>query len=451
MITETGLAESATRGVAGLLAADPLLFDLLEQEHRRQHATLAMIASASAADASVLACLGSSLGNLTTEGYPGARFHAGCAVADSVERLAVDRARHVFGAQYANVQPHSGTSANQIVLTSLLRPGDTLLGQRLTAGGHLTHGAPPSFTGRYFRGIGYGVDADGYLDYAEIRRLALTHRPKVIVCGASAYPRLIDFGRFRAIADEIGAYLLADISHIAGLVAAGLHPSPVNAAHITTSSTYKQLYGPRGGVILMGGDADAPGPDGNRTLAQTIDDGVFPYFQGTPQLNAIAAKARAFGIVGAPSFRDLARQVLSTASALARELADRGWHVLTGGTDNHMVVVDVSRRGLTGVAAEAALESCGIVVNKNQIPGDTKGPRVASGLRFGTNTLALRGMDTTAIGLCADLVDQVCRAILMRGDRDFDLPGRVRADVTERVARLCRDYPLPTTSGAIHD
>ncbi|WP_377267729.1 serine hydroxymethyltransferase [Peterkaempfera sp. SMS 1(5)a] len=392
------LARHAQRGAEQLQEQDPELHGLLWREHERQRDTLMMVAASSSADPSVLACSGSSIGNVTTEGYPGNRYHAGCEIVDEVEELAVRRARDLFSARYANVQPHSGSTANQIVLCTLMRPGDTLLGMELSAGGHLTHGSSASVTGRYFRSFGYGTDRDGFIDYRAVERAAREHRPKVIVCGASSYPRTIDFARFRTIADSVGAFLLADISHIAGLVAAGEHPSPVDHAHITTTSTYKQLYGPRGGLILLGRDAGEPVPGQSRTLAQAMQHGTFPFLQGTPDLGAVAAKARAFAAAAEPRFRALAALVREDAQALADAFSALGHRLVTGGTDNHMVLLDVARLGLTGAAAEQALASCGIVVNRNVIPGDTHGPRVTSGIRFGTNTLALRGMgprDTT--------------------------------------------------------
>ncbi len=441
-------ARTVEYGVERLRVEDPLLYGMLVREQDRQDCTLAMIAATSVADASVLACESSVASNVTTEGYPGARYHAGCEVVDDIEDLAVHRAQAVFGAQYANVQPHSGTTANQAVLSSLLRPGDTILGMALAAGGHLTHGAPVSFSGRYFNAIGYGVGADGRIDYAEVERLAWRHRPRLVICGASAYPRVIDFARFRAIADGVGAYLMADISHIAGLVAAGLHPSPIDHAHITTTSTYKQLYGPRGGLILIGRDHDTPALEGQRSLAAHMQSAVFPYFQGTPRLNTIAAKARALARLARPEFRLLAERVVADAAALAAALAGTGHTLLTGGTDNHMVLADVSRRGLTGRVAERALAACDIIVNRNAIPGDRHSPRVASGVRFGTNVLAARGMGEPEMATCAALVDWVLSALGPDGDRDYTLTETVRAAVRAEVAELCRRYPLPGTFGA---
>ncbi|MFE2043082.1 serine hydroxymethyltransferase [Streptomyces sp. NPDC059477] len=448
-LSSSPLATYAQLGLRQLHDQDRELYDLLEREHLRQSSTLAMIAASSVAPASVTACEGTVLGNVTTEGYPGARFHAGCEVVDEVERLAIRRAKAAFGARYANVQPHSGSTANQAVMFSLLSPGDVLLGMELSAGGHLTHGSRASVSGTYFTSVGYGTDAAGWIDMDEVERLSKEHRPRLIVCGASAYPREIDFVRFRAIADEVGAFLLADISHISGLVAAGLHPSPVDVAHVTTTSTYKQLYGPRGGLVLMGGDADTPVPGSRKTLAETLQSAVFPYVQGTPQLQAVAAKGRALARVAQPEFRELARRIVSGATVLASALSDAGHHVLTGGTDNHMVLIDIGRRGLTGLVAEQALESCGIIVNKNKIPDDPHGPRVTSGLRLGTNHLAARGMDADAVHECAALVDRVLSSVKATDTRTWHLDEAVRARARAEVSSLCARHPLPDLDATV--
>jgi glycine hydroxymethyltransferase len=448
------LAEFALRGLESLAEEDPALYDLLEREYDRQANTLAMVAASSVADPSVLACQGMVTSNVTTEGYPGARYHAGCQFVDQIERLAIERAKIAFKACYANVQPHSGSSANELVMFGLLKPGDTILGLELDCGGHLTHGSKASVSGRYFNAIGYGLDEEGYIDYQQARRLALEHRPRLIICGASCYPRVIDFPRFREIADEVGAFLLADISHIAGLVVAGEHPSPIDHAHFTTTSTYKQLCGPRGGLVLMGRDFDQPAPPsvspsrvGGRyrggTLADLIQQAVFPLFQGTPNLSGIGAKARALAVVAAPEFKTVARRIMAAAAALAQCLKDGGYRVLTGGTDNHLVVIDLLSRGITGRVAEKALEECDIIVNKNRIPGDKKPPLVTSGLRLGTNSLALRGMGPGEMPRCAELIRHVLSGVQALGDSDYKLPAEVKASVRAEVHRLCRDFPLP--------
>ncbi len=437
------LTTFALQGLELLRENDPALADLLERETYRQMETLTMVAASSVADPSVLACEGTVTTNVTTEGYPGARFHAGCELVDQIERLAVERAKAAFGARYANVQPHSGSSANEIVLFALLKPGETLLGLDLNCGGHLTHGSKASISGQYFRAVSYGLDEQGLIDYDQVARLAAEHRPKLIIAGASSYPRLIDFARFRQIADEAGAYLLADISHIAGLVAAGEHPSPIDHAHFTTTSTYKQLYGPRGGLILMGRDFDRPGPDGKRTLAELFQKAVFPYFQGTPNLSSISAKARALAFVASPEFKTLARRIVSGAKRLGEYFVEQGYRVLTGGSDNHLVLIDVLSGGVTGVVAERALEECQIIVNKNKIPGDKHPPLITSGLRLGTNTLALRGMGEAEMPACAELVHTVIKAIEVKSLTEYSLPRSVRDAVRLEVKEMCRRYPLP--------
>jgi glycine hydroxymethyltransferase len=439
----TGLERAALEGLDLLKANDPRLFELLCREYDRQNEVLTMVAASSLADPSVLACAGSATVNVTTEGYPGARFHAGCEVVDEIERMAVERAKACFGARYANVQPHSGTSANAIVMFSLLQAGDKILGLDLDAGGHLTHGSKASISGQYFEAIAYGLTDEGWIDYDAARALALEHRPKLVICGASSYSRKIDFARFREIADEIGAYLLADVSHIAGLIAGGEHPSPVDHAHFTTCSTYKQLCGPRGGLILIGRDVGTLAPDGKRTLPELVQRAVFPFFQGTPNLGAIAGKARALAMASTPEFRAMTRRIVEGADALARWFVDRGYRVLTGGTENHTVLVDVFSRGITGVNAEKALERCGIVVNKNRIAGDTKSAFVTSGLRLGTNSLAVRGMGAAEAERCAPLVDRVLSSVRPVSDKEFELDDAVVSEVREEVRELCRRFPIP--------
>ena len=437
------LTELTVQGIELLCKEDPALYGLLEQECYRQTNVLAMVAASSIADPSVLVCEGMATANVTTEGYPGARFHAGCKVVDEIERLAIERAKVAFQAKYANVQPHSGTSANEIVLFSLLKPGDTILGLELDSGGHLTHGAKPSVSGQYFNAIGYGLNQEGFIDYDQVRRLAQQFKPRLIICGASAYPRTIDFKRFREIADEVGAFLLADISHIAGLVVAGEHPSSIDHAHFTTTSTYKQLYGPRGGLILIGKDYESPAPDGKSTLSEMIQRAVFPFFQGTPNLSAIAAKARALAMVEGPEFKRLTNRIVADAKALAKCFNEKGYRVLTGGTDNHMVLIDVLSSGMTGVIAERALEECNIIINKNRIPGDKKSAFVTSGIRLGTNSLALRRMGPSKMPQCADLIHSVLSAIKPFGDREYELDKTVKESVQADVKQLCRQFPIP--------
>ncbi|MFB8179378.1 serine hydroxymethyltransferase [Streptomyces sp. NPDC055966] len=429
--------------MSALRRGDPELAALLDAEVRDQNNTLAMVASASVADPSVLAAAGSALANVTAEGYPGARYHPGAAHFDEVERLAVRRARKLFAAQYANVQPHSCSSANLAVLAALMPPGGTLLGLGLDSGGHLTHGSPASVTGRHYRAVAYGLDAAGRIDYGQVADLAAQHRPTVLIAGASAYPRTLDFARFRAIADSVGAYLLADISHIAGLVAAGEHPSPIDHAHLTTTSTYKQLGGPRGGLILSGRDHQAPGPDGRTPLSRLMQRAVFPQNQGTPAPAAIAAKARAFALAAEPAFARTAHRTVTGARALAAELERLGHRVLTGGTDNHMVLLDLRETGLTGVVAERALEQCGILVNRNRIPDDTRPPLVTSGIRLGSNILAQRGLGPEHMAQCAALLHAVLTATTPLSETEFRIDPHQRAHLRDQVHALCARHPLP--------
>ncbi|MFF7476199.1 serine hydroxymethyltransferase [Streptomyces sp. NPDC008092] len=449
--TEYGQAELARAGLAELRREDPELAGLLDAEVRDQDTTLAMIASASVAAPSVLAASGSALSNVTAEGYPGARYHPGAVNFDEVERLAVRRAKALFGARYANVQPHSCSSANLAVLAALVPPGGTLLGLGLDAGGHLTHGSPASVTGRHYRAVHYGLDGNGLVDFGHVAELALEHRPTVLIAGASAYPRTLDFARFREIADSAGAYLLADISHIAGLVAAGEHPSPVDHAHITTTSTYKQLGGPRGGIILSGRDHRAPGPDGRTPLERLLQRAVFPQTQGTPAPASIAAKARAFALAAEPLFTRTARLTVSGARALAAELARLGHRVLTGGTDNHMVLIDLRGGRLSGVVAERALEECGILVNRNRIPGDTRPPLVTSGVRLGCNILAQRGMGPEHMRECAELMHAVLSATTPLSDTEYRIDPHQRVHLRNRVRALCARHPLPHATARADD
>ncbi|WP_420707547.1 serine hydroxymethyltransferase [Streptomyces sp. NRRL S-1022] len=441
--TEDGQAALAHAGLAELRREDPELAGLLDAEVRDQDTTLAMVASASIAAPSVLAANGSALSNVTAEGYPGARYHPGAVNFDEVERLAVRRAKALFGARYANVQPHSCSSANLAVLAALVPPGGTLLGLGLDAGGHLTHGSPASVTGRHYRAVHYGLDRHGLIDFEQVTELALEHRPSVLIAGASAYPRALDFARFREIADSVGAYLLADISHIAGLVAAGEHPSPVDHAHITTTSTYKQLGGPRGGVIMSGRDHRAAGPDGRTPLDRLMQRAVFPQTQGTPAPASIAAKARAFALAAEPRFTRTARLTVAGARALAAELARLGYRVLTGGTDNHMVLIDLRGSRLTGVVAERALEACGILVNRNRIPDDTRPPLVTSGVRLGCNILAQRGMGPEHMRECAELMHAVLSATTPLSETEYRIDPHQRIRLRERVRALCARHPLP--------
>jgi glycine hydroxymethyltransferase len=432
------------RGITSLAQQDPVLYTAFEAEYQRQAESLILVASSSLADPSVLACENMLAVNVTAEGYPGKRFHAGCVNVDVLEELAIERAQLAFNAVYANVQPHSASSANEIVMAALLRPGDTILGMELQYGGHLSHGAKASFSGQYFNAIGYGLGKNELIDYEEVAQLAHEHHPKLIICGASAYSRTIDFRRFRQIADEVGALLLADISHTAGIIIAGLHPSPINEAHVTTTCTHKQLFGPRGGLIMMGKDADMLGPDGKHTLRELLQKGVFPFFQGAPQLNTIAAKARCLAIAMQPTFKMAMQRVVDDARVLADCFMDMGYRVISSGTDNHIVLVDVtSQNNITGFIAEKVLEDCGIIVNKNRIAGDTRGVFVTSGIRIGTNTVAMRNMGPRQMQYCAELIHKVLSQTQATGDRSYSLDEETRTTTQARVRALCRQFPIP--------
>ncbi|MEU2180422.1 serine hydroxymethyltransferase [Streptomyces thermolilacinus] len=439
---DSHIGRNLDRGIATLRRDDPELFDLLEREHVRQTETLSLVASCGGTDASVMAVVGSSIVNVTAEGYPGKRYHAGCQYVDRAEELAISRAKQVFGARYVNVQPHCASFANHTVMQALLKPGDSILGMALDQGGHLTHGSPVNLSGKLFDVRSYGLDEKGLIDYGQLRELAQEHRPRLVVCGTTSYTRVVDFDRIRAIADEVGAYVLADVTHIAGLVAAGLHPSPVDAAHFTTTCTFKQLYGPRGGLIMMGRDADHVPEGGTKSLSQLIQSAVFPLMQGSPEVHTIAAKARAMGRLLQPEFKELAGRIRTDADALAASLSRRGYEVIGGGTDNHIVLFRVPPH-LDGRAAERALESCHILVNKNKIPGDTRGATVASGVRLGSNTVALRGMGPEQMEQCASLVDTVLTHARALPGGEVELPGEVREQTVAAVRDLCRAFPLP--------
>ena len=406
-----------------LAATDPAIHAALAEERRRQNEGLELIASENFTSRAVLEATGSVATNKYAEGYPGRRYYGGCEVVDRLETLAIERVKALFGAEHANVQPHSGTSANMAVYFALLKPGDTLLGMDLACGGHLTHGHRLSYSGRDFKVVAYGVDrASERIDYDEVERLALEHKPKLIVCGASAYSRVIDFARFGEIAARSGALLMADIAHIAGLVAAGLHPSPVPHCHVVTSTTHKTLRGPRGGIVLC-----------RAALAKEIDRAVFPGVQGGPLMHVIAAKAVAFGEAASPEFRAYQGQIVANTARLAAALAGAGFRIVSGGTDNHLFLMDVASRGLTGKLAEVALDRAAVTVNKNTIPFDPNPPLVASGIRVGTAALTTRGMGAAEMDQIAALIGEVLAA---------PEDAAVGAAVRERVRELARRFPL---------
>ena len=393
-------------------------------EARRQEEHLELIASENYASPRVLEAQGSVLTNKYAEGYPGKRYYGGCEYVDVAERLAIERACALFGASYANVQPHSGSQANQAVYMALLQPGDTVLGMSLAHGGHLTHGASVNFSGRIYNAVQYGVDAEGLIDYAQMEALAREHRPRLIVAGFSAYSRVVDWARFRAIADEVGAYLLVDMAHVAGLVAAGVYPNPVPLADVTTTTTHKTLRGPRGGLILARANAE---------IEKKLNSIVFPGIQGGPLMHVIAAKAVAFKEALQPDFATYQRQVVDNARALAAALMARGYKIVSGGTDNHLMLVDLIGRELTGKDAEAALGAANITVNKNAVPGDPRSPFVTSGVRLGTPAITTRGFgvaETEALGgWIADVLD---------APSDPAVIERVKGE----VLAICRRLPV---------
>lgn len=401
---------------------DPEVAAAIEKEAHRQMDKIELIASENFVSKAVRAAQGSVLTNKYAEGYPGKRYYGGCEYVDIVENLARERARKLFGAEHVNVQPHSGAQANMGVYFAILKPGDTVLGMNLAHGGHLTHGSPVNFSGVWFNFVPYGVDRrTETIDYDALEKLAKEHRPKLIVAGASAYPRFIDFARLRAIADQVGAYLMVDMAHIAGLVAAGLHPSPVPHADFVTTTTHKTLRGPRGGMILC-----------KEKYAREIDKAIFPGIQGGPLMHVIAAKAVAFKEALEPSFKEYQRRIVANAATLARSLIQEGFGLVSGGTDNHLMLVKVISRGITGKQAEETLDKIGITVNKNTIPFDEQGPTVTSGIRLGTPAVTTRGMGENEMRSIAEIMDEVLVP---------DPPEKAIAEARRRVAGICRRFP----------
>jgi glycine hydroxymethyltransferase len=406
-----------------LSRTDPEIADAIRNETRREGSQLEMIASENFVSEAVLEALGSVLTNKYAEGYPGKRYYGGCEFVDVAERLAIDRAKQLFGCDHANVQPHSGAQANTAVYMTTVKPGDTVLGMNLSHGGHLTHGNPLNFSGLYFNIVPYGVRKDDErIDYDAMLAQAQEHKPKLVIVGASAYPRIIDFAAVRKVADSVGAVIMADIAHIAGLVVAGLHPSPVPHCEFVTTTTHKTLRGPRGGMVLC-----------QEKWAKDLDRRVFPGMQGGPLMHVIAAKAVSFKEALAPEFRSYQQQIVANAKALAATLVGEGWRLVSGGTDNHLMLVDVFSRGITGKAAEAALDRAGITVNKNTIPFDVNKPMVASGIRIGTPALTTRGMKEADMETIGRLISRA----LSRVDNETEL-----ADVKRDVTKLCDRFPL---------
>jgi glycine hydroxymethyltransferase len=399
------------------------VYNAIQNEEQRELEKILLIASENCVSRAVLEAQGSIFTNKYAEGYPNRRYYGGCQYADTVEQLAIDRAKQLFGCEHVNVQPHSGSTANMAVYFSVLRPGDTILGMALPHGGHLTHGASVSFSGQLYQSFSYGVDkTTELLDYDEVERLAMEHKPKMIVAGYSAYSRVLDFARFRTIADKVGAYLMADIAHIAGLVAAGEHPSPVPHADFVTTTTHKTLRGPRGGMIMC-----------REQFARAVDKVIFPGIQGGPLVHVIAAKAVAFKEALGPGFKDYQRQVTKNAKALAARLTGDGLRIVSGGTDNHLMLVDLTPKNITGRDAEVALDAAGITVNKNSIPYDQKPPVTTSGIRLGTPLVTTRGMKEAEMKVIGDFI---CETLANGHD-----PAKL-ASIRERTKAFCVKFPV---------
>lgn len=405
-----------------LNTTDPAVFAAIRDEKNREHEKILLIASENYVTASVLEAQGSIFTNKYAEGYPGRRYYGGCEYADIVENLAIERAKAIFGAEHVNVQPHSGSQANMAVYFAMLKPGDKILGMNLSHGGHLTHGATVNFSGIFYNNLPYGVNKDGYIDYDNVRKLAQEHQPKMIVVGASAYSRTIDFKVFSDIAREVGAYLMADIAHIAGLIAAGMHPSPVPYADFVTTTTHKTLRGPRGGMIMCRAE-----------YGKAVDKMIFPGIQGGPLVHIIAAKAVAFKEAMSDDFRIYQKNVVDNARTLAGRLMTHGFRIISGGTDNHLMLVDLTSKGITGKDAEEMLDKAGITVNKNAIPYDERPPAVTSGIRLGTPSVTTRGMGTDEMLLIADLISSVIN------------DGKDQAAINayaDKVRALCNRFPI---------
>ena len=423
-----------------LKISDPELFNILSNETVREDSTLELIASENFVSYPVLEMTGGIMTNKYAEGYPGNRYYGGCEFVDQAENLAKERANRLFGVDYSNVQPHSGSQANMAVLMTFLKPGDTILGLDLAHGGHLTHGSKVNFSGKLYNSIFYHVDkATGLVDFDEVIKLAREHKPKLIICGGSAYPRFIEFQDFKQIADEVGAYLMADIAHPSGLVAAGIHPSPVPYCNVITTTTHKTLRGPRGGMIMMGKDDQNPwgivAPKSGRVknISELLDNSVMPGVQGGPLMHIIAAKAVAFGEALRPEFKEYAQQIVDNAKFMADEFISRNYKLISGGTDTHVILIDLTNKKITGKAAEKSLEKAGVTVNKNMIPFDEKSPFVTSGIRIGTPAVTTRGMKNDEMKKIVSLIDRV----IINPNDDHNL-----SSVKAKVNELCKFFPL---------
>ena len=423
-----------------LKTSDPELFNILFNEIVREDTTLELIASENFVSYPVLEMAGGIMTNKYAEGYPGKRYYGGCEFVDQAENLANDRAKRLFGVEYSNVQPHSGSQANMAVLMTFVKPGDTILGLDLAHGGHLTHGSKVNFSGKLYNSIFYQVDKDtGLVNFDEVIKLAREHKPKLIICGGSAYPRFIEFQDFKQIADDVGAYLMADIAHPSGLVAAGIHPSPVPFCNVITTTTHKTLRGPRGGMIMMGKDDlnpwDIVAPKSGRVkrISELLDNSVMPGVQGGPLMHIIAAKAVAFGEALRPEFKVYAQQIIDNAKTMADEFITRDYQLVSGGTDTHVILIDLTNKDITGKAAEESLEKAGITVNKNMIPFDEKSPFITSGIRIGTPAITTRGMQRDDMKKIVSLIDAV-----LKNPNDDQKLSSVKAEVKE----LCKSFPL---------
>ncbi|WP_298395862.1 serine hydroxymethyltransferase [Sphingobium sp.] len=413
-----------------LASADPEIFGAIGKELKRQQDKIELIASENIVSKAVLEAAGSIFTNKYAEGYPGKRYYGGCEYADVVETLAIERAKQLFGAQFANVQPNSGSQMNQAVFLALLQPGDVFMGLDLSSGGHLTHGSPVNMSGKWFKPVAYGVRPDDHLiDMDEVARIARENKPKLIICGGTAYSRVWDFKRFREIADEVGAYLLADMSHFSGLVAGGAHPSPVPYAHVTTTTTHKSLRGPRSGIILSNDEA----------IAKKLNSAIFPGLQGGPLMHIIAAKAVAFKEALTPEFKAYAHQIVANARALAETLSDAGLSIVSGGTDNHLMLVDLRAKNTTGKAAEKALDRAYITCNKNNVPFDTASPFVTSGVRLGTPAGTTRGFREEEFREIGRLIAEVVEGLKRNGDEG---DGQIEQHVREKVLGLTARFPI---------
>ncbi len=422
-----------------LKTSDPAIYAAIMAERDRENETLELIASENFVSKAVLQAAGSVMTNKYAEGYPGKRYYGGCEAVDTAENLARDRVKQLFNAEYANVQPHSGSQANMSVYFTLVNPGDTVLGMDLSHGGHLTHGSHVNFSGKFYKIVAYGVNAEtGYIDYDMVRDQAKKHRPKMIIAGGSAYPRHYDFKLFREIADEVGAFLMADVAHPAGLIAAGEHPSPMPHCHVVTSTTHKTLRGPRGGLVMMGKDFEnsfgivAPKSGRTKMMSELLDSTVMPGIQGGPLMHVIAAKAVAFGEALEPSFKTYAKQVISNAKALGLALHEYGFKLISGGTDNHLLLIDLTANNISGKKAERLLEDAGMTTNKNMVPFDQRSPLITSGIRIGTAALTTRGFKENEMKLIAGYINDVIT------DPDNE---SVNQSVRSKVRGLVKDFP----------